>query len=156
MQVGLLWAGRLLGITGVALTAVAVATRLGGSYYVGGFEAVTILKRLGLSLSSDNTWYVPPFRADLQRHIDLVEEIVRVKGLDAVPSRLRGTFVPTSAVDLAYDADMRLRERLAPGGARAAVAVAAGGRFAHAHGGTRARSLRLPGRGGRRVRPAER
>jgi hypothetical protein len=43
MQVGLLWAGRLLGITGVALTAVAVATRLGGSYYVGGFEAVTIL-----------------------------------------------------------------------------------------------------------------
>lgn len=76
-------------------------------------EAATILKRLGLSLSSNGTWYVPPFRADLQRHIDLVEEIVRVKGLDAVPSRLRGTFVPSSNVDAAYDADMRIRERLA-------------------------------------------
>jgi phenylalanyl-tRNA synthetase beta chain len=76
-------------------------------------EAATILTRLGLSKNADGTWAVPSFRADLQRHIDLVEEIVRVKGLDAVPSRLRGTFVPSSAVDAAYDADMRLRERLA-------------------------------------------
>ena len=76
-------------------------------------EAATILTRLGLSKNADGTWTVPSFRADLQRHIDLVEEIVRVKGLDAVPSRLRGTFVPSSAVDAAYDADMRLRERLA-------------------------------------------
>ncbi|MCW1887149.1 phenylalanine--tRNA ligase subunit beta [Luteolibacter flavescens] len=76
-------------------------------------EAATILTRLGLSKSADGTWAVPSFRADLQRHIDLVEEIVRVKGLDAVPSRLRGTFVPSSAVDAAYDADMRIRERLA-------------------------------------------
>ncbi len=76
-------------------------------------EAATILTRLGLSKLGDGTWAVPAFRADLQRHIDLVEEIVRVKGLDAVPSRLRGTFVPSSPVDAAYDMDMRLRERLA-------------------------------------------
>ncbi|MCW1915161.1 phenylalanine--tRNA ligase subunit beta [Luteolibacter sp. GHJ8] len=76
-------------------------------------EAATILTRLGLSKTTDGTWSVPSFRADLQRHIDLVEEIVRVKGLDAVPSRFSGTFVPSSAVDTAYDADMRLRERLA-------------------------------------------
>ncbi|MEK7951234.1 phenylalanine--tRNA ligase subunit beta [Luteolibacter soli] len=76
-------------------------------------EAATILTRLGLSKSADNTWAVPSFRADLQRHIDLVEEIVRVKGLDAVPSRLRGTYVPSTTVDAAYDADMRVRERLA-------------------------------------------
>ena len=76
-------------------------------------EAATILTRLGLSKTADGSWAVPSFRADLQRHIDLVEEIVRVKGLDAVPSRLRGTYVPSSAVDAAYDADMRLRERLA-------------------------------------------
>ncbi len=43
MQVGLLWAGRLLGITGVALTAAAVATRLGGTFHLGRFEAVTVL-----------------------------------------------------------------------------------------------------------------
>ena len=36
-----------------------------------------------------------------------------MKGLDAIPSRLRGTFVPSSPVDAAYDADMRIRERLA-------------------------------------------
>ncbi|MFC7336760.1 phenylalanine--tRNA ligase subunit beta [Haloferula chungangensis] len=76
-------------------------------------EAASILTRLGLSQNADSTWDVPSFRADLQRHIDLVEEIVRVKGLDAIPSRLRGTFVPSSDVDHAYDADMRLRERLA-------------------------------------------
>ncbi len=76
-------------------------------------EAATTLTRLGLSANADGTWTVPSFRADLQRHIDLVEEIVRVKGLDAVPSRLLGTFVPSSVVDAAYDSDMRLRERLA-------------------------------------------
>ena len=76
-------------------------------------EAATILTRLGLSKTADGSWSVPSFRADLQRHIDLVEEIVRVKGLDAVPSRFSGTFVPSSPVDAAYDADMRVRERLA-------------------------------------------
>ncbi len=76
-------------------------------------EAAIILERLGLSKAIDGLWQVPAFRADLQRHIDLVEEIVRVKGLDAVPSRLQGTFVPSSPVDHDYDADMRLRQRLA-------------------------------------------
>ena len=76
-------------------------------------EAATILERLGLSRNADGAWDVPSFRADLQRHIDLVEEIVRVKGLDAVPSRQLGAFVPASPVAHAYDADLRLRERLA-------------------------------------------
>lgn len=76
-------------------------------------EAATILTRLGLAKNPDGTWAVPSFRADLQRHIDLVEEIVRVKGLAAIPSRMRGTFVPSSSIDAAYDADMRVRERLA-------------------------------------------
>ena len=76
-------------------------------------EAEDILTRLGLSRRSDGDWEVPSFRADLQRHIDLVEEIVRVKGLDAAPSRFQGTFAPSSTVDHDYDADMRLRQRLA-------------------------------------------
>jgi phenylalanyl-tRNA synthetase beta chain len=76
-------------------------------------EAGVILTRLGLTALGDGRWEVPSFRADLQRHIDLVEEIVRVKGLDAVPSRFAGAYVPISAVDQAYDADLRLRERLA-------------------------------------------
>ncbi|MFZ9936444.1 MAG: phenylalanine--tRNA ligase subunit beta [Luteolibacter sp.] len=76
-------------------------------------EAEEILTRLGLEKLADGTWNVPSFRADLQRHIDLVEEIARVHGLAKVPSRMQGSFVPSSAVDHAYDADMILRRRLA-------------------------------------------
>jgi phenylalanyl-tRNA synthetase beta chain len=72
-----------------------------------------ILGRLGLTELADGTWDVPSFRADLQRHIDLVEEVARVHGLANVPSRFLGAFLPASAVDAAYDADMVLRRRLA-------------------------------------------
>ena len=76
-------------------------------------DAEEILTRLGLTKLADGTWDVPSFRADLQRHIDLVEEIARVHGLANVPSRFHGTFVPASPVDATYDADMVLRRRLA-------------------------------------------
>ncbi len=75
--------------------------------------AEEILTRLGLIKLADGAWDVPSFRADLQRHIDLVEEIARVHGLANVPSRFLGAFVPASPVDAAYDADMVLRRRLA-------------------------------------------
>ncbi len=42
-----------------------------------------------------------------------MEEITRVHGLAKVPSRLKGTFAPSSDIDAAYDADMTLRRRLA-------------------------------------------
>ncbi|MCF7731662.1 MAG: phenylalanine--tRNA ligase subunit beta [Akkermansiaceae bacterium] len=76
-------------------------------------DAGAILTRLGLTKLAVATWQVPSFRADLQRHIDLVEEVARVHGLDQVPSRFQATFVPASPVDAAYDADMVLRRRLA-------------------------------------------
>lgn len=76
-------------------------------------DAEEILTRLGLEKLADGRWNVPSFRADLQRHIDLVEEIARVHGLENVPSRLQGTFVPASLIDASYDADMILRRRLA-------------------------------------------
>ncbi|MGJ8632989.1 MAG: phenylalanine--tRNA ligase subunit beta [Luteolibacter sp.] len=75
--------------------------------------AEEILTRLGLSKTETGTWIIPSFRQDLTRHIDLAEEITRVHGLANVPSRLQATFVPTSATDAAYDADMVLRHRLA-------------------------------------------
>ncbi len=76
-------------------------------------DAEEILTRLGLTKLADGTWDIPSFRGDLQRHIDLVEEIARVHGLDNVPSRFQGHFVPASGVDATYDADMVLRRRLA-------------------------------------------
>ncbi|MFU8893317.1 MAG: phenylalanine--tRNA ligase subunit beta [Luteolibacter sp.] len=84
---------------------------MGGSISMA--AAKEILTRLGLKDLGAGAWHVPSFRADLQRHIDLVEEIARVHGLANVPSRLRGTFVPVSEVDTAHDADMRIRRKLA-------------------------------------------
>ena len=95
----------------VALDAAKLDQLMGGSITLS--AAGEILTRLGLTQLADGTWDVPSFRADLQRHIDLVEEIARVHGLANVPARFRGTFLPASPVDAAYDADMVLRRRLA-------------------------------------------
>jgi len=75
--------------------------------------AEDILTRLGLTKVNGNLWQVPSYRLDLPRHIDLVEEIARVHGLDNVPSRFAGTFVQESDVDASYDYQMSLRETLA-------------------------------------------
>lgn len=95
----------------VRLDAAKLDQLMGGSISLEAAEE--ILTRLGLSKLDEGTWEIPSFRADLQRHIDLVEEIARVHGLDNVPSRFLGAFVPQSPVDKAYDADMILRRRLA-------------------------------------------
>jgi phenylalanyl-tRNA synthetase beta chain len=100
-----------VGTQSVALDAAKLDQLMGASITL--TAAAAILARLGLSQQADGTWLVPSFRADLRRHIDLVEEIARVHGLERVPSRMQATFVPASAVDAAYDADMILRRRLA-------------------------------------------
>ena len=53
-------------------------------------EIAGILKSLGLTISSDTTMTVsvPTFRLDLEREIDLVEEIARIFGYHKIPSRL--------------------------------------------------------------------
>ena len=99
-------------LTGIVELDVARLDQLmGGSISLA--EAGDILKRLGLVAEGDNKWRIPATRADLQRHIDLVEEIARVHGLDRIPGRLRATFVPASEVDVAADIDMVLRRTLA-------------------------------------------
>ncbi len=98
-------------VKSVALDANKLDQLMGGAISLTAAEE--ILTRLGLTKLADGTWDIPSFRGDLQRHIDLVEEIARVHGLDNVPSRFQGTFVPASPVDAAYDADMVLRRRLA-------------------------------------------
>ena len=44
MQELLVWVGRLAGVAGVALCAVAVVTRLVGAYWLGGFQVGTLLQ----------------------------------------------------------------------------------------------------------------
>ncbi|MEI7929333.1 MAG: phenylalanine--tRNA ligase subunit beta, partial [Verrucomicrobiales bacterium] len=57
----------------VTLDAKKLEQLMGGSISL--TNAEEILSRLGLSKLADGKWDVPSFRADLQRHIDLVEEI---------------------------------------------------------------------------------
>jgi phenylalanyl-tRNA synthetase beta chain len=55
-------------------------------------EAKATLDRLGFvcraSQPGMDVWEVPSFRPDVSREIDLVEEVARVRGFDAIPARL--------------------------------------------------------------------
>lgn len=57
-------------------------------------EGLGTLSRLGLvrvgdeDLETSATFEVPPHRPDLAREIDLIEEVVRVYGIDRIPARL--------------------------------------------------------------------
>jgi phenylalanyl-tRNA synthetase beta chain len=70
-----------------------------------------ILTRFGLRKASGG-WEIPSFRPDLTREIDLIEEIARVVGLGAIPSRVQAQFAPASKTDQAYDRAMALRRTL--------------------------------------------
>ncbi len=76
-------------------------------------QAEGILENLGLTKADATTWNVPSYRQDLARHIDLVEEIARVHGLDNIQSRFAGTFVEPSETDASYDAQLNIKKSLA-------------------------------------------
>ena len=76
-------------------------------------QARSILTKLGLEEQEGNQWEIPHYRLDLTRHIDLVEEIARVHGLDNVESRFGGAYVAESDVDKAYDYQLNTKKQLA-------------------------------------------
>ena len=61
-------------------------------------------------------WQVPSWRSDLTREVDLIEEIARVIGMDAIPARTQARFAPASETDRAYDRAMALRRAFAAQG----------------------------------------
>ena len=69
------------------------------------------LQKLGAS-DGQSTWGIPSHRPDLRREEDLIEEIVRVFGIDRIPSADRSRFTPASGADRRYDFEMQLRQRL--------------------------------------------
>jgi phenylalanyl-tRNA synthetase beta chain len=75
-----------------------------------------ILQRFGLQPASSgegqNTWRIPSHRFDLQRDVDLIEEIVRVFGIANVPVRYRSQFTPESEADRNHDFEANVRARL--------------------------------------------
>jgi len=79
-----------------------------------------ILVRFGLSKSTStsksrngrSTWKIPSYRRDLQRDVDLIEEVVRAYGVDKIAGTDRSRFTPTSVADRSHDLESSLRERL--------------------------------------------
>jgi phenylalanyl-tRNA synthetase beta chain len=93
----------------VALRPERVAALLGVE--VPGSEIDSILTGFGLAKTGSG-WEVPSFRPDLTREVDLIEEIARVIGLDAIPARVQAQFAAASDTDRAYDRAMTLRRAL--------------------------------------------
>ena len=75
-----------------------------------------ILSGLGLTLLGNGNWQIPSHRADLTREVDLIEEIARVHGIQAIPSRLQSFSAPISPVDRLYDFQIALKRALAARG----------------------------------------
>jgi phenylalanyl-tRNA synthetase beta chain len=79
-----------------------------------------ILVRFGLSKAKStsksrngrSTWKIPSYRRDLQRDVDLIEEVVRAYGVDKIGGTDRSRFTPTSIADRSHDLESSLRERL--------------------------------------------
>lgn len=92
------------------------ARRLLGMSDLSREEMHGILGSLGLEkvgdTEDDSTWKVPSYRADLQRSVDLVEELARVIGLERVPSRMSGVFVAGQGPDKVHDYAMQVRQAL--------------------------------------------
>ena len=80
-------------------------------------EVAEVFGRLGLTVAENDgetlSVEVPPFRADLTREADLIEEFVRIWGLKKLPSVRTVATVVEGADDAAYQAQRQLRETLA-------------------------------------------
>ena len=79
-------------------------------------EIHSILEKLGLTKQSaahgKSRWQIPSYRLDLQRSVDLVEELARVIGLERVPSRNAAIVGSGDAADRNYDLAMQIRHSL--------------------------------------------
>ena len=80
-------------------------------------EGKRILKNLGLTeTNTPDVWDCPPWRLDLKRSCDLLEEIVRVYGINNIPATNTSIYVPESPHDRAHDYRVALSHRLAGAG----------------------------------------
>src|SRR4051794_6268360 len=75
-----------------------------------------ILTHFGLNREGGDaesvTFRIPSFRRDLQRDVDLIEEIVRAYGVQKIGGTDRSRFTATSQADLAHDVDAALCDQL--------------------------------------------
>ena len=69
-----------------------------------------------ISAAKNMKWKIPSYRRDLQRDVDLIEEVVRAYGANKIPGVERGRYSPSSAADHAHDFESAWRNRLAAAG----------------------------------------
>ncbi|MFN3510403.1 MAG: phenylalanine--tRNA ligase subunit beta, partial [Tsuneonella troitsensis] len=119
----------------------ALAERLGG-VSIPEDEQRAILERLDFAVSADWQVTVPLRRHDVEGPADIVEEVVRIHGLDAVPStplpRMDGVARPTATPEQARE--RKVRRAAAARGLSEAVTwsflpTAQADHFAHGNGG---------------------
>jgi phenylalanyl-tRNA synthetase beta chain len=85
------------------------------SIHVEPATADAILTRFGLSKNdsaSGPRWKIPSYRRDLQREVDLIEEVIRAHGIEQIPSADRSRFTPLSEADRNFDFETKLRRDL--------------------------------------------
>jgi phenylalanyl-tRNA synthetase beta chain len=78
-----------------------------------------VLTRFGLkkiSAAEITKWKIPSYRRDLQRDVDLIEEVVRAYGAERIPGTDRSRFTASSAADRAHDLELQMRQRLVAAG----------------------------------------
>jgi phenylalanyl-tRNA synthetase beta chain len=103
---------RVVGIGIRPKTADEILTRFGLSKTKSKTRRQTRLLKAVKSNESESTWKIPSYRRDLQRDVDLIEEIIRAYGVDKVPGTDRSRFTPSSAADHSHDLEAAFRERL--------------------------------------------
>jgi phenylalanyl-tRNA synthetase beta chain len=77
--------------------------------------ADAILTRFGLAKNDSAShphWKIPSYRRDLQREVDLIEEIIRAHGIEKIPSADRSRFTALSEADRNFDFETKLRRDL--------------------------------------------
>src|SRR5947209_17121025 len=78
-----------------------------------------ILTHFGLkkiSAAKITKWKIPSYRRDLQRDVDLIEEVARAYGVNKIPGIERGRYSASTAADHAHDFETALRSKLAATG----------------------------------------
>jgi phenylalanyl-tRNA synthetase beta chain len=72
-----------------------------------------LLPRIGLRSLGENRWQIPSYRLDLNREIDLIEEVCRLSGIQNIEGRVLNRATPSSDVDRQHDELMQTRRLLA-------------------------------------------
>ncbi len=63
--------------------------------------------------ANSSIWQPPSWRDDLAREVDLIEEVARLTGMEAIPSRVRASGQPESSADVHHYRIAQLRRFLA-------------------------------------------